>query len=55
MITNHDIREVSEQIQNDLLCLLDGQADKLLTDACQIIVDRFKSIKDKLDNLGVSE
>jgi hypothetical protein len=47
MITKRDIKEVSEQIQEDLLCLLDGLPQAVQTAACQIVVDRTKTLTDK--------
>jgi hypothetical protein len=46
-ITKHDVKEVGEQIQEDLLCLLDGLPDEAQTKACQIVVDRMKVLVDK--------
>jgi hypothetical protein len=36
--------EVREQIQEDLLCLLDGASEECKTNACQIVVDRIKPL-----------
>ena len=47
MITKRDVKEVSEQIQNDLLCLLDNFPDAVQSNACQIVVDRIKALTDK--------
>jgi len=44
------IKEVQEQIQEDLICLLDSQfglveyVDEVKDMACQIIVDNFKQL-----------
>jgi hypothetical protein len=35
-------QEISEQIQQDLMCLLDGMDQKIIDHACQIVVDNFK-------------
>jgi len=52
------LRKLSEQIQDDLICLLDSQfgeveyIDEVKTAACQIVVDRVKAaseLKDCLD------
>jgi len=43
-----DIKEAKEQIQNDLICLLEGEADQRTIDiACQIVIDRFNSMEKK--------
>lgn len=51
MLTKHEIRETSEQIQNDLLCLLDGLPDEVQTHACQIVVDKMKTLTDKVEKV----
>ena len=33
--------EQREQVQNDLLCILDGLDDSILDAVCQVIVERF--------------
>lgn len=33
--------EAREQIQEDILCLLDGVDQEILDNVCQVIVDRF--------------
>lgn len=48
MITIQDLKDQCEQIQIDLQCVLDGIDDRVMTNACQVIVDRFKILKDKL-------
>jgi len=35
-----DITEQSEQMQQELMCILDGFDDEIVTSACQVIVDR---------------
>lgn len=50
--TKEQIAELDDQcelIQNDLQCLLDGLPDETIDNACQIIVDRFKILKDQLE------
>lgn len=49
MITKQDLENVREQIQNDLLCLMDGLPEKAQRDACQIVVDQMASLFTKLD------
>lgn len=41
-IERSKLLEQREQIQNDLLCLLDGLDQDYLDKACEIIVDRFE-------------
>lgn len=51
MITQKDISEQREQMQNDLLTILDGMDDDaILTQCCQVVVDRMKILEIKLDN-----
>lgn len=38
------LRNLSELIQDDLICLLDGQEQALITDACQIVVDKVNGL-----------
>lgn len=45
------MEELSEQIQNDLICLLDGYPEELVTAACQIVVDRIKQQKEQDESL----
>jgi hypothetical protein len=47
IITKRDVKETSEQIQEDLLCLLDSLPQAVQTAACQIVVDRMKPLTDK--------
>jgi hypothetical protein len=44
MITEKDLKQLSEQIQNDLLCLLDDQSQETQTNACQIVVDNINGL-----------
>ena len=41
--------EQREQIQEDLDCVLDGIDGQVVYNACQVIVDRFKILLDKLE------
>jgi hypothetical protein len=43
-ITESDLRNASELIQDDLITLLDGLDQKTIDNACNIIVDRFESL-----------
>lgn len=43
-----DIKEVKDQIQSDLICLLEGEVDRRTIDiACQIVNLRFNSMEKK--------
>ena len=48
-ITKKDLEEQREQIQEDLHCVLDGAPEELMTDVCQVIVDRMNVLIAKLD------
>ena len=39
------LTDVQELIQNDLICILDGNNQPLIDHACQAVVDRFKQLK----------
>jgi hypothetical protein len=49
---NKSIAEVSEQIQEDLICMLESQfglveyLDEVKDMACQIVVDNLKELED---------
>jgi hypothetical protein len=47
-ITAQDLLLQREQIQEDLLCVLDGQPDAITESACQTVVNGFKKLIDKL-------
>jgi hypothetical protein len=48
MITKHDIRETSEQLQENLLTYLDGLLlNESQEHVCQIVVDALNQLKDK--------
>jgi len=49
MITKQDLLEAREQIQEDLMCLLDGWGEQTISDSCQIVVDNFKTLLVKLE------
>lgn len=44
------VLEQRERIQDDILCILDGLDDEVLENVCQVVVDRFKIILEKLDD-----
>lgn len=50
MINKQDLEKQCELIQNDLMCVLDGIDDTVMTNACQVIVDRFEILKSKINN-----
>lgn len=39
------LNDQCEQIQEDLMCILDGLDDEMLDNVCQVIVDRFNILK----------
>ena len=49
----NSLKELSERIQDDLICLLDSQfgeveyVDEVKTLACQIIVDQLKTFQEE--------
>jgi len=45
MITEQDLNDQMELIQNDLDCILDGVDDEIMGNVCQVIVDRFTLLK----------
>lgn len=47
-ITQQDLLNQRESIQQDLLTLLDGLDQDILDNACDIVVDRFRILIDKL-------
>ena len=38
-----NLKELSEQIQNDLIALLDGQSQELIDQVCQVVVKNVNS------------
>ncbi len=42
------VKEHSEHVQNDLLCILDGLDEDVLDNVCEVIVDRTKILANKL-------
>lgn len=48
MLTLQQLTSQSENIQNDLLCVLDGLDNDILDNVCQVIVDRFNILKGEL-------
>ena len=51
MITEQDLKDQCECIQHDLDCVLDGIDDDVMTHVCQVVVDRFQILKDKLERV----
>jgi hypothetical protein len=47
-LTELDLLNQREQIQEDIRCLLDGIDEEILDNACQIIVDQFEILIQKL-------
>lgn len=48
-LTRHDLEDQAELMQDDLMCVLDGIEDSILTNACQVIVDRMQILINKFD------
>ena len=46
-LTLQDLLDQCELIQNDLDCVLDGLDDTIISNVCQVIVDRFNILKSK--------
>lgn len=44
MITQQDLLDLRELIQDDLRCVLDGLDDTLVGMACQVVVDRVEPL-----------
>ena len=49
MITKHNVKETSENIQENLLAFLDGMSNDVLARVCQIVVDETNKLKEKAD------
>lgn len=48
MINEIDLVEQREQIQEDLLCILDGYDDnEMMSNVCDVIADRFEILINK--------
>jgi hypothetical protein len=52
-MTENDLINQRELIQDDLTCLLDGLDEEMIDNVCQVIVDRFQILLDKLNPLVV--
>ncbi len=45
-----DPASVCEQIQDDLICILEEiVSDEMLTNVCQVVVDRFDQAKENIN------
>ena len=44
MITEKDILEVREQMQEDIMCAMDGQPTEVVDALCQIVVDNMSGL-----------
>ena len=40
-----NLQELKEQIQQDIICQLEGMDSKLVDTICQIVVDNFNKLK----------
>lgn len=50
-ITKQDIELQREQAQEDVRCILDSlNHDPTVDHVCQVIVDRFNTLRDKLED-----
>ncbi len=49
MITLKDLTEQREQIQQDLVCVLDGYPADEINRVCEIVCDRFLILAEKLE------
>jgi hypothetical protein len=52
MVTKQELERLREQLQQDILCILDGIDNDILDDICDCIIERIdvlieKSIKDQ--------
>lgn len=47
--TEEWLNEQRDQIQNDLLCILDGLDKEILYNVFQVIVDRFEILKQSIN------
>ena len=47
MITQQDLENQRELMQDDLICFLDGIDEEIIDQVCQIIVDRFDILLSK--------
>jgi len=50
LLTKKDIELQREQAQEDVRCILDGLDDQTMDNVCQLIVDRFNILRDKLED-----
>ena len=50
MITQQDILDQQESMQEDLRSILDGIDESILDNACQVVVDRCNILKSKIDD-----
>lgn len=49
MLTKQDLENQRESLQQDLLTVLDGLDNTFLTNVCELVVQRFAILLDKLD------
>ena len=49
MIVKQDFLEQREQMQEDLMCVLDGLDNEVIDNACQVVVDRVNILIDKFE------
>lgn len=46
---NEIVKDQMELVQNDLQCILDGVDDEIIDQCCQVIVDRFNIVLERID------
>lgn len=49
MITKQDIEDQRQLIQDDIMALLDGLDDPIITNVCQVVVDRMDILLGQMD------
>ena len=48
-LTKQDLLDQQEQMQEDLMCVLDGLEERVITNACQVVVDRVNILIEKFE------
>lgn len=48
MLTSQDLRDQRELIQDDITCVLDGVEQAAIDAVCDVVVERFNILLDKL-------
>ena len=50
MVAKIDLLTAREQIQEDLLCCADGMSEGFKNKICQVVVDRFSDLLEKVEH-----